>query len=681
MSNNSLAQESASDDPYLWLEEVESDEALNWVRKQNYSSEDHIKSKDLFVELKEKYLAVSNDQEKIATPNIVGDYIYNFWQDDKNVRGVWRRMKKTDYLKGNKEWETILDLDQLSKNDNVKWVFDGATFLEPENKICLLALSDGGKDENIIREFDIETKDFVIDGFFFEESKGGVSWIDENTLLVYRNFGPGTLTDSGYPRQVKILKRGENVEDSNVLFETPTNSVGAFGGSYFQNEKYMAYIYEGLTFYSSNLYFLQQEGLKKLNFPQDANFSGNFNNEILIALQSDWTIYDQSFKTGSLVSFDLNENLKGDFKVKLIYEPNEKSSFESSASTKDFLLVNILENVQNRILKYNFENGAWKASEIKAPDFGSISIVDASTKSNDYFFVFSNFITPSSLYHSTGADPKIIQKRRELFNTSNLKVEQNFVKSKDGTMIPYFTVSNKNMKLNGKNPTMIYAYGGFNSSEQPYYNSTVGIGWLEKGGVYVLANIRGGGEFGPEWHKAAMKEKRQNAYDDFYAVAGDLINKKVTSPNHLGASGWSNGGLMAGVLFTQRPDLFNAVVVGAPLLDMKRFSRLLAGASWMGEYGNPDLPEDWEYIQKYSPYHNLSPDKKYPEVFFVTSTKDDRVHPGHARKMAARMSEMGHPYFYHETIEGGHGAASTNEQRAEVSAMIYTYFNMKLIGE
>ncbi len=330
------------------------------------------------------------------------------------------------------------------------------------------------------------------------------------------------------------------------------------------------------------------------------------------------------------------------------------------------------------MIKYTWENNSWVAEDIKAPEFGSIHLVASDDQSNDYFFMYSNFISPRTLYHANANEMQVTKKLKDVFKTDNLEVKQYTVASKDGTMIPYFMVHQKDMKWDGNNPTLVYAYGGFNSSQQPDYSYTTGLGWLEQGGVYVLANIRGGGEFGPSWHQAGMKENKQNGYDDFYAVSEDLINKKVSSPANLGAYGWSNGGLMAGVLFTQRPDLFNAVIVGAPLLDMKRYTKLLAGASWVGEYGDPDVPEEWEYIKKYSPYHNMHADMVYPEVFFVTSTKDDRVHPGHARKMAAKMNDLGHPFLYQETIEGGHGAASTNAQQARVSASMYTYLNMKL---
>lgn len=672
-----LSQDQQVDD-YLWLEEVESEKSLEWVRSQNAISDNTITNHPLFEPLRAKYIEASNDKDKIVYPTLVGDYVYNLWQDEVNERGLWRRMSKTDFMTQKTAWETVLDIDELSKKENKMWMFAGATWLQPNNKICLLALSDGGKDENVIREFNVETKTFVENGFAFPESKGGVSWISPDKVLVSRNFGEGTLTTSGYPRQVRILERGALMDAAKTIFETATTSVGAFGASFYQDNMWYVYIYNGITFHSSEIHYVSGDSVQKFEYPEDAQIAGFHKKQTLLALQSDWEVNGVTYNKGSLVSFDFFKNLKGELDVKTIYEPNEKSSFVSASGSKDFIVVNAMENVQNKLIKYTFKNNTWVAEPIKAPEFGSIYLVASDDQSNDYFFMYSNFISPRTLYHSDGYEIQVTKKLKDVFKADNLEVQQYTVPSKDGTMIPYFMVHQKGMQLDGNNPTLVYAYGGFNSSEQPNYSYTIGLGWLEQGGVYVLANIRGGGEFGPSWHQAGMKENKQNGYDDFYAVSEDLINKKVSSPERLGAYGWSNGGLMAGVLFTQRPDLFNAVIIGAPLLDMKRYTKLLAGASWVGEYGDPDIPEEWEYIKKYSPYHNVNADMVYPEVFFVTSTKDDRVHPGHARKMAAKMNDMGHPFLYQETIEGGHGAASTNAQQAKVSASMYTYLNMKL---
>ncbi len=672
------SQEQAEEDPYLWLEEVESEKSLDWVKEQNKNSEQILTSNPLYENLQKRYLEVYNDKDKIAYPNIVGDYVYNLWQDEKYERGLWRRMLTKDYLKNNSNWETLIDLDALSEKEGKKWVYAGATFLEPANDICIVALSDGGTDQDELREFNVKSKKFVANGITFPSSKGGVSWINKNKVLVARDFGEGSMTTSGYPSQIKLMDRNGSMDEAKLIFKTDTTNLGAFPASFYDNNKQYIFIYEAISFYESNLFFLVDNQLKQITYPKDAEFAGFYSGSLIVSLQSDWNINDTVYKKGTLLSMNLQDNLNGKVKVKTIYQPNDRSSFVSVSTSKDFIVVNSMENVQNKLYKYTLNNDEWSAEKINAPEFGSIYLTSSNNQTNDYFFRFSNFITPTTLYHSTGTEIKPVKKLKNFFKTDNLEVKQFNATSKDGTKIPYFIVHQKDLQYNGKNPTMIYAYGGFNASSQPNYSSTIGIGWLEQGGVYVLANIRGGGEFGPSWHQAAMKEKRQNAYDDFYAVSEELIAKKITSADHLGAFGWSNGGLMAGVVFTQRPDLYKAVVVGAPLLDMKRYSKLLAGASWMGEYGNPDIPEEWAYIKKYSPYHNVSKDKEYPEVYFVTSTKDDRVHPGHARKMAAKMKDMGHPYIYHETIEGGHGAASTNAQQAEMWSSIYTYFNMKL---
>ncbi|WP_299897310.1 prolyl oligopeptidase family serine peptidase [uncultured Aquimarina sp.] len=674
-----IAQSSEIEDPYIWLEEVESKKSLEWVKTQNKISEKRITSNPLFEPLKEKLLNTFNDKDKIAYPSIVGDYVYNFWTDEKNERGLLRRMLFKDYVNHKNDWETILDFDELSKKEKKQWVYEGVSWLKPDNKLCLITLSNGGKDESEIREFDIETRSFVQDGFVLGESKGGASWIDRDHLLVYRNFGKESLTESGYPRQAKIWKRGTPIEEAKMIYETDKNRIGVFGQNFYRNGKKITIILNAKTFYEYEAYYLQNNKLKKIDIPSDSNIYGFFKTEAIIDLQSDWNINGKVFNKGSLVSFDLNQALEGKFDVKTIYKPNKTSSFTSTSISKDFIIVNTMNNVKNVLYKYKFENNSWAGKEIEAPKLGSISLGSSSMgENNRYFFTFSNFITPTTLYFANNDDIKIFKKNKDNFNTYGLVVNQYMATSKDGTSIPYFIVHKKDIILNSKNPTLIYAYGGFNSASRPSYNTSRGIGWIEQGGVYVLANIRGGGEFGPDWHQAALKEKRQNAYDDFYAVSEDLIKKGITSPKHLGVYGWSNGGLMAGVVFTQRPELYNAVVVGAPLLDMKRYSKLLAGASWVAEYGNPDIPEEWEYIKKYSPYHNILEDKKYPEVLFVTSTKDDRVHPGHARKMAAKMMNMGHPFLYHETVEGGHGGASTNEQSADMLATIYTYLHLKL---
>ncbi len=666
-------------DPYLWLEEVEGEKALDWARAQNKISDEAFTGLPLFNELRDKFLTVFNDKERVIYPDMVGNYVYNLWQDEKNERGLWRRMSKEDYLGGKNDWEVVLDLDQLSAEENRKWVFGGANWLGPENKICLLKLSDGGKDESVIREFDASEKRFVSGGFSVSESKGSVTWVDKDNILVATNYGPGTMTTSGYPSMVKLWERGADPAGAEMLLKTDTAHMGIFVNGMNIDGKQYAFINEGIGFFETKMYLYNSENLSSIDIPPDMEFKGMHGSNLLLYLQSDWSLENATYRSGSLISFDLPGFLAGKTAVRTIYQPEERGSFVSLLSAKDFIVVSTLENVQSKLKIFRSEGDKWVEEAVPVPEFGTVSVVSSDDQSDDYFFSFSNPVTPSTLYYGDGKKIISLKKQKDYFDASGLEVNQYEAVSKDGTIIPYFIVHPKDLVYNGKNPTLIYGYGGFNVSEQPWYSSVCGIGWLEKGGVYVIANIRGGGEFGPAWHHAALKEKRQNAYDDFFAVAEDIIRKKITSPDYLGAYGWSNGGLLAGVALTQRPDLYSAVVIGAPLLDMKRYSHMLAGASWMDEFGNPDKPEDWAFISKYSPYQNLSKKTKYPEPLFITSTKDDRVHPGHARKMAAKMIDMEHKVYYHETIEGGHGAASTNAQAAEMEAITYTYLNNKLI--
>ncbi|NJK97246.1 MAG: S9 family peptidase [Bacteroidales bacterium] len=564
-------------------------------------------------------------------------------------------------------------------DENKKWVYQGVTWLEPDYELCLVNLSDGGTDKGEIREYDAVKKEFVKNGFFVEASKSSASWFDRNTLLISPDQGSGTVTTSGYPRIVKKWKRNTPLKDATVIFETDSANLGTFPLTFYSGNRLITGFVNGVSFYNQEIYFLQGDKYVRSQIPVDAEVKDVFDLNMTFALQSDWKVNGTMYLAGALLSLNIDDDIKGKLNVKLIHQPDASSSIESVSACKDFMIVNLVENVKSKLLKYRLVNDKWVGSDINAPGFGSIYVVSSENTSNDYFFLYTSTISPSTLYYGQTDKLTKTKQERNYFDASNLKVEQYWATSKDGTKIPYFITFNKNMVLNGKNPVIIDAYGGFNISSKPDYDKLGGMAWLEQGGVSVIANIRGGGEFGPSWHLSAIKDKRQNAYDDYFAVAEDLIKRNITSPAHLGIFGWSNGGLLTGVAFTQRPDLYKAAIIGAPLLDMKRYSKLLAGASWMAEYGDPDKPEDWEYLKKFSPYQNMMKDKKYPEVFFVTSITDDRVHPGHARKMAAKMAGYGHPFYYHETLEGGHGAASTNKQAAEMYAMIFTYLRMKLM--
>ncbi len=666
-------------DPYLWLEEVKGEKALSWVEAKNEASFSILQAQPLFEKVRDKTLRVLNSDVRIPYPRLQGKHLYNFWRDEKNERGLWRRTTLEEYLKRSPQWEVLLDIDQLCRDEGEQWVFKGAEGLHPDYSLFMVYLSRGGGDAVVTREFDVGAKQFVKDGFFLPEAKGSVSWKDRDTLYVQTDFGEGSLTESGYPRIAKLWKRGTPLSSAKVVFEGESTDV-AVGCSVINTpERQYDIIHRGITFYTSHTYVIEDGKAVKLEIPDDADFGGFFKNQLLVRLKSDWTPGAKTYRQGALISTDYDRYLRGGHSFDVVVEPNERSNIASFANTRNLFLVHMLNNVKSELHQYELRDGQWEKQRVDTPRSGTLGLVSTDELSDQYFFSYEGFLTPTSLHYVS--DEQTIREVKSLphfFDSNGLMVEQSEAVSKDGTRIPYFVIRPKDMQADGSNPTLLYGYGGFEIPMRPRYSPLTGIPWLEKGGVYALANIRGGGEFGPRWHQAALKQNRQRAYDDFIAVAEDLIRRKITSPRHLGIMGGSNGGLLMGVMFTQRPELFHAVVCTVPLLDMRRYNKLLAGASWMAEYGDPDLSEEWAYIRKYSPYHNVRADATYPEVFFYTSTTDDRVHPGHARKMAARMLDMGHKVYYYENTEGGHAAAATNRQSALRTALSYSYLWMQL---
>jgi len=671
----------AQEDKYLWLEEVDGEKALEFAEGQNKATLEELSSEKDYKSIYDKSLEIYNSTERIAYPTIRGNYVYNFWKDKDHVRGIWRRCSLDSYKSGTPVWETLLDIDELSRKDDVKWVFKESSGLYPDYNRFLIELSKGGGDAVVVKEFDVNKKEFIENGFSIGESKGSVSYIDENTLFVSSDFGEGSMTNSGYPKQVKLWKRGTSLKDAQLVFEGEATDAFMNAGYVLRDgTKTHTMISRPLTTFSRQQMVWKNNKIIKLDIPEDADLKDILNDQLIVQLKSDWAVHEKTYKTGTLLSLDFTALLKGEKQVKVILEPDEFSSISQVSTTKNKLLINLLSNVTGQLYIYSFSDGKWSNQKVQAPDFGTISIATTDDLSDLYFFNFQNFITPSTLFLAD-AGKNTFEAYKSLpafFDSSKYEVRQYKAESKDGTLVPYFMVSAKDIKNDGTNPTLVFAYGGFEVSYSPFYASTFGVSWLDKGGVFIMANIRGGGEYGPKWHQAGMKEKRQNVFDDLYAVSEDLISKKVTSSKHLGVMGGSNGGLLVGVAFTQRPELYNAVVCLVPLLDMQRYNKLLAGASWMGEYGNPDVPEEWAYIKKYSPYQNLKEGMAYPDVFFYTSTRDDRVHPGHARKMVAKMNDMGYKTYYYENTEGGHAGSSTNEQRAKMNAMMFSYLLMKL---
>jgi len=675
------AAQQAPADPFRWLEEVEGKRALEWVEARNAVTVAALGKTPLYRSLFERTKRILDSKDRIAFPSIKGEMLYNFWQDAEHERGIWRRTSWADYLAGNPSWETVLDIDALAKREGVLWSFGGADCFEPANQRCLVSLSRGGSDAAETREMDLTTKQFVADGFRLPQAKSTLGWVDQNTVLVGTDFGPGSMTSSGYARVIKLWKRGTPLSSAQTVMEVPADHVWAFVASDDAGGRRYVRILDGKNFYEGTQYLFEKGRLVKLDIPKDADLY-LVRDQMIVYVRDPWQVGGTTWPTGSLVAASVDDFLAGAPQFTLVMQPGPRETINGIQASRDYLLLNVLNNVRGELRQYRRADSGWTYTRVPAPDLGSVSVVATTTSSNRFFFTYTNFIQPTTLYLA-GEDGKVSEVKRlpAMFDAAGLTVEQMEATSKDGTRIPFFVVHREGMARDGSNPTLLYAYGGFEISSTPSYNSTVGASWLERGGVYVLANIRGGGEFGPQWHRAGLKENRQRIYDDFAAVAEELIRARITSAGRLGIMGGSNGGLLTGVAFTQRPELYNAVVVQVPLLDMQRYNHLLAGASWMAEYGDPDKPEEWAYISKYSPYHNLKPGTKYPMVMFTTTTRDDRVHPGHARKMAAKMESMGLPFYYFENTEGGHGSGVTSEQRAKMLALTYSYLWQQLGGK
>jgi len=677
------------DDPNIWLEEVLGADALAWVRSHNEATLADLKSDARYEDFYAEALEVYTSQDRIVAGEPRDGFLYNFWQDDTHVRGIWRRSPLGAYLAGTPDWDVILDLDVLAAEEDENWVWDFADCLAGSTR-CLIALSHGGSDANFFREFDMETRSFVEGGFALGESKQGMEWLNEDTAVVATDRGEGTMTTSGYPNTAVLLRRGEALEDATEIFAGELSDVGMFGSDFDTPEGHTNILVRAISFFEYEYFHVAVDGtLTPLAAPRRSDIQGIHRGQLILGLNEDWTIDtpsgEQTYSSGSVVSYSLNDYLDNYLTtgqvhtMHTVFVPEDRVAFENAAPSGGALYLSILDNVVGQVLRATFDNG-WSTEAVDLPSNGTVGIAATDDMEDRIFFTYENFVTPDSLYYSVdGSAPNQVQSLPEWFDATGLTVSQQIAISSDGERIPYFLIHGDDIEYDGSTPTLVYGYGGFQISELPFYSGTVGRLWLANGGAYALTNIRGGGEFGPSWHQAALLENRQLAFDDFIAVQEHLIETGVTTPRRMGIMGGSNGGLLVGVSMVQRPDLINAVVCQVPLLDMLRYHMLLAGASWMGEYGNPDIPEQRAYIEEYSPYQLLDPDADYPTAFFYTSTRDDRVHPGHARKMVARMIEQDHDVQYFERIEGGHSGGANLAQSAERVALEYVYLARQLV--
>ncbi|UTA49206.1 prolyl oligopeptidase family serine peptidase [Simiduia sp. 21SJ11W-1] len=676
---------SKSPDDYQWLEDVEGSAALAWVEAANSETDARLASSALYETLYNQALEVLSNPERLPDITQKGDYLYNLWQDTENPRGLYRRTPAADFASGNFTWETVLDLDELSKTERVQWVLKGMNCLAPEYQRCLVSLSEGGGDTIEVREFNAQTLNFIAGGFTLPPAKSNVDWIDENHVFVGTDFGADSLTDSGYPREVRIWRRGTPLANAELVHTAQKSSVSASGNLYKDGNHQVKLIREATSFWESRHYLLTDGKLAELKIPATAIVKDLVKNELLFSLKADWQFNGRTFKQGAVLlarpQILITPEKSAAHDIVELIEPSADFVVEEIYATPRGILAVGLADVTSQARLYQKRAGNWQWAAIELPTAGAISIETINHKNGDFFARYESFLTPPRLYHVTSsAPPKLALSQPATFDASGFMVEQFKVASSDGTLIPYFVVRPKSLTFDGSAPTHIFSYGGFRVSLTPSYsgsyedlNGAYGKLWLERGGVFVLANIRGGGEYGPAWHSAVLKENRTKAYEDFEAIAEDLIVRNITSAKHIGIEGRSNGGLLVGATMVRRPDLYGAVICGVPLLDMQRYHQLLAGASWMAEYGNPDIEQEWGWIKQYSPFQNVKADAHYPPVLFYTSTKDDRVHPGHARKMAARMKAMGHAVEYYENREGGHGGSSTKDQLAKRVALGYTH--------
>ena len=683
----SAAYAAERNDPYIWMEEIEGERAIAWAKAENERSLKLLEADPQFAGLHADALAILNAKDRIPGVRFAGnDELRNFWQDADHVRGIWRRTTLDSYRKENPDWGMLLDVDALSQSEAANWVWSGTDCLPPEDRLCLVSLSDAGKDAVTVREFDTRSRAFVEGGFRLPEGKHRLSWLDADTILVATEWEPGQLTTAGYPYIIKSIKRGQTLPQAHELFRGDARD-GGYGVDPNVLRDADGRV-QGIvasrpldTFTAE--YYLIGDRTQKLPLPLQATLQTFLQGRIIFTLEEDWPA--RNLKQGDLVAYDL-EALKADADKavpQLVLRPGARESIEEVASTRNRLVVALYENVKGAVVTFEANGDTWVRDKLdQLPGNSSIGVVTTSDRSDQLIASVAGFLAPTTHWLTDAATGQVerLKALAPRFDASNLQVEQMEATSTDGVKIPYFVVRPKGVDFVGAAPTLLYAYGGFQVSMTPWYSSIIGKLWLERGGTFVVANIRGGGEFGPAWHNAGLKENRQKVFDDFFAVSEDLIARKITSARRLGIMGGSNGGLLMGVALTQRPELYHAVVIQVPLFDMIRYTRIGAGASWVGEYGDPAIPAEREILERYSPYQKLQAGKPYPKVFLQTSTADDRVHPGHARKAAARLAELGYPYFYYENMEGGHSAGANLNQVALTNALEFTYLSRQLMG-
>lgn len=668
----------STEDPFLWLEDTASQRATKWVRAQNELTLRSLRADEEYKDALDDAAAIVGARDRIPYGSLAAGWVHNFWQDERNPRGIWRRTRLSDYRDSDPTWETLIDLDALASSQGREWTWRGAECLAPAFTRCLIRLSRNGGDTVIVREFDIESKSFVRKGFDVADAKTDISWVDLNTVVIATNWGKGSLTSAGSPRVVKLWNRGEPIADAKTVYEGKPGDLAVRPVVYFdQRGAAEIFVVRSLAASDSDVFYIDANSrVTRITVPRGADFKGLHARQLLFQATRSWNVAGMSVEQGALIGFSLDEYIANGGvipAVKVLFKPERRVAVADVKIGRDAVYLSLLDNVKGRIHEVTYDGHQWFWRRMTLPDNGSAEVVSASPVDGEVLIKYESFVTPDRLYiASKGTDPKVLKQLPERFNADGVTVAQYEAVSADGTRIPYFFVR-RGKHNDSDTPALLYAYGGFQVSTTPWYWSSAGKLWLEEGGAYAVANVRGGGEFGPGWHQAAMRERRQRNFDDLAAVARDMIARGFTSPRRLGVIGSSHGGLVASGAFIQNPDLFNAVSAQLPLTDMLRYKRLSSsGSNWIAEYGNPDDPRQRAIISRWSPYQNVRPGVRYPRAFFLTATRDERIHPGHARKMAAKLGAVGQPPLYFETPD-------TGATRAEQLALTFTYFRQQLM--
>ena len=681
------AQDTDADDPYIWLEEIQGERALAKVDQWNADTEAVLTDQPEYPLAKAWAKQILDDTRQIALPDAIqGDMVTNLWRDAENPRGLWRIASLESYMAGAPEWRVLIDVDKLGEDEGQSWVWHGANCLAPEYARCLIALSPGGTDADVVREFDVTTGRFVDGGFTLPEAKSNVAWFDEDTLFVGTDEGEGSLTDSGYPRLVKLWDRGTDFSTARQIAEGEQADISASGFSVLDGDTRWRFVNRSPSFWTNQISLVKEDGSTvPLPLPEDAEFEAVLNGLVIAKLNSALETTGGTEEPGALIAWSLQSVLDGSDPAPFaVFRPSDTQAIEEVAASETKLWVKVLDDVSGKLIELSPGQSGWTARDMELPANSTVQIAETSGTGDTAFVTVESMLTPPTLYAVPSEGEAVaIASEPAQFDASKFTVEQKFATSKDGTKVPYYLVRPKDAQ--GPLPTLIHAYGGFRAAQtpkyltaEPYRSGPLGLFWVESGNAYVLANIRGGGEYGPRWHEDALREKRQNSFDDFHAVADDLVASRLTTSGHIAASGRSNGGVLVGAVANQRPDLYGAIISGSPLIDMRRYNKLLAGASWMAEYGNPDVPEDWAFMKEWSPYQNMSDGPDVPAAFYYLSTLDDRVHPGHARKAAAKHEAYGQTFYYHEYREGGHSVGSDHEEDAKRAALLLSYLNREI---